>query len=78
MRNAIEIKHFYGEGRKWLSVALGVKAKLKCVCDDKREIKTVVLEHERGKGNLLSDTEQESCIVILIWNVQGITRIMMG
>ena len=53
-------------------------AKLKCICDDKREIKTVVLAHERGKGNLLSDTEQESCIVIPIWSVQGITRIMMG
>lgn len=41
-------------------------AKLKFVCNDKREIKTVVLAHERGKGNQLSDTEPESCIVILI------------
>lgn len=51
MSDAVEIKHFFGEGRKWLSVALEVKAKLKCVCNDKREIKVVVLEHERGKGN---------------------------
>ncbi len=51
MSDAVEIKHFFVEGRKWLSVALGVYAKLKCICDDKREIKTVVLAHERGKGN---------------------------